>query len=284
MSHQQLSQSHLQHDPHRFPNSPVAGLSDAGLTTTTYAQQQHATLASNTFNAGSSTGQTSLRPVVADQAISSPSRTPHDEQGLAANPITFHPTTGGQPSSTGLPDTSIQTHIDPLIQASALDTTTTPSSTSSSRRNRGRPRKWASEADRRAAEAQRRRDTALAKKFGLPLPPRATGTFQPSPSEEADAMAAAAAARSHSRSTSTRNPYVFFDKDYGHHTPGAEGAVSARDLIVNWLARDGNYKAWSKWTVPERDLVCKEFQMEMERHGMAEREILSIRQQASRQR
>lgn len=194
---------------------------------------------------------------------------PNDEQVQAANTSTFHPPISGQASSTTVSDGSAQLYIDPLIQSSNLD------NSSSSRRSRGRPRKWASEADRRAAEAQRRRDTALAKKFGLPLPPKAPGTFQASPSDEADA------ARTNIRSTSTRNPYVFFDKDFGHHTPGTEGAVSARDLIVNWLARDGNYKAWTKWTVPERDLVCKEFQVEMEKHGMAEREILSIRQQVS---
>ncbi|KAJ9112101.1 hypothetical protein QFC22_006401 [Naganishia vaughanmartiniae] len=265
-SHQQLSQGHLQQDGQRFPASPVPVHSPAG-SAVAYAQQ-HATLPSNTFNNIASHGQNSLRPIVTDHHVASPSRTPHDHQGLAANATSFHSTTGSQPSSAAHPDGPTESYIDPLIYTPDLDTTS-----SSSRRSRGRPRKWASEADRRAAEAQRRRDTALAKKFGLPLPPKAAGTFQASPSEESDA------ARTNSRSTSTRNPYVFFDKDYGHHTPGSEGAVSARDLIVNWLARDGNYKAWSKWTVPERDLVCKEFQVEMERHGMAEREILSIRQQ-----
>ncbi|KAJ9093051.1 hypothetical protein QFC21_006542 [Naganishia friedmannii] len=272
-SHHQLPQSHLQHDS-QFPASAVPGHAPAAAYAQQQHQQQHATLASNTFSNNTnitSSDQSSLRPVAADHQASSPSRTPNDDQGLATNSSSFQPTPTGQPSPAALSDAPVHTYIDPLIHAANLDTS---SPSYSSRRSRGRPRKWASEADRRAAEAQRRRDTALAKKFGLPLPPRATGTFQASPSEEADA-----AARTDSRSTSTRNPYVFFDKDYGHHTPGTEGAVSARDLIVNWLARDGNYKAWTKWTVPERDLVCKEFQVEMERHGMAEREILSIRQQ-----
>ncbi|KAJ9105043.1 hypothetical protein QFC19_003674 [Naganishia cerealis] len=144
---------------------------------------------------------------------------------------------------------------------------------SQSKRNRGRPRKWASEADRRAAEAQRRRDTAFAKKHGLSLPPRASGTFRASPSEESEAE------RTSGRAPSTRNPYIYFDRDFGHHTPGTEDAISARDLIVNWLASGDNYKAFTAWSVPERDAACRQLKAEMESHGMSEREVLSIRQQ-----
>lgn len=98
------------------------------------------------------------------------------------------------------------------------------------------------------------------------MPPRPVGTYVPPPGDGSDP---------------NRGPYVYFDKDYGHHTPGTEGALTARDVIVNWLAKEGNWNRWNKWTVPERETVCRELQTVMASHGMSEREILSIRQQVS---
>ena len=161
-------------------------------------------------------------------------------------------------------DPSTSSHLANAYPFTSTRPAPTDTATPPSKRSRGRPRKWAREEDRRAAEAQRRRDTNKAKKYGLPMPPRPVGTYVPPSGEVTDP---------------DRGPYVYFDKDYGHHTPGTEGALTARDVIVNWLATEGNWNRWNKWSVPERETVCRELQAEMAGHGMSEREVLSIRQQ-----
>lgn len=171
--------------------------------------------------------------------------------------------TNGASSSTLGPSTS-------LAASAALTSLDNSYSSTPPSKKRGRPRKWAREEDRRAAEAQRRRDKNLNKNHGIPLPPRPQGTYQPPPAPPESETG---------QPSSTRTPYIYFDRDYGHHTPGAPGALSARDVLVNWLAADGNWSLWGTLTVVERDAVCRELKAVMEGHGMTEREVGSIKQQ-----
>jgi hypothetical protein len=144
-----------------------------------------------------------------------------------------------------------------------------------SKKARGRPRKWAREEDRRAAEAQRRRDKTRSERLGIPLPPRPEGTYVPPPQVEGTEDPAV---------PSQRSPYIYFDKDYGHHVPGAPGALSARDVLVDWLAEEGNWTRWARWTGLEREEACRGLRSVMQGHGMTEREVLSIKQQVRDQR
>jgi hypothetical protein len=115
------------------------------------------------------------------------------------------------------PPASTIIHDENAYPSASTRTVQDDTATAPPKKKRGRPRKWACEEDRRAAEAQRRRDTTKAKKLGLPMPPRPAGTFQPPPDNGSDP---------------NRRHFIDIDKDYGHHTPGTEGALTARDVIV----------------------------------------------------
>ncbi|GHJ90122.1 hypothetical protein NliqN6_6524 [Naganishia liquefaciens] len=248
----------------RFPPSPsIHHAQQTGLNNHAQQQQQQQQQSTTTMQTSGQQETSATSPVVTNSTATQQSQ-PTQQLPSPSNAVSeLQPTYPTAPP----PTSETPSHLANAYPfTSTLRTIPTDSATPPSKRSRGRPRKWAREEDRRAAEAQRRRDTNKAKKYGLPMPPRPVGTYVPPPGDATDP---------------NRGPYVYFDKDYGHHTPGTEGALTARDVIVNWLARDGNWNRWNKWSVPERETVCRELQAEMAGHGMCEREILSIRQQVS---
>ena len=127
-----------------------------------------------------------------------------------------------------------------------------PSVTSS--RRRGRPRKYHTPEDRLAEKNRRRRERERARKAGedpVDVPPRPANYTAPKP----------------------------YDRDYGKYDITDPEALTARDVVVDWLAENDTYIKWLQAsTFMDKAVLTKQIQDKLKEHGMLERDASSLRQ------
>lgn len=136
-------------------------------------------------------------------------------------------------------------------------------------RKRGRPRKYFDEASRRAAEVARRK---RAKYGGNPDESDGaseSGTGGPEPAPRPPTK------------KEERRPYLHYQMDYGHYDSSKPDALTARDVMVNWLGTGRNFADWLEWGMEKRNEVALELREELKSHGMLDRDTVSIKQQVS---
>jgi hypothetical protein len=133
-----------------------------------------------------------------------------------------------------------------------------PSSTATSSRRRGRPRKYETPEDRLAEKNRRRRERERARKAGeepVDVPARPSNYTAPKP----------------------------YDRDYGKYDITDPDAITARDVVVDWLAEDETYLKWlGAATFMDKAVLTKQIQDKLAEHGMLERDASSLRQHVSR--
>jgi hypothetical protein len=69
--------------------------------------------------------------------------------------------------------------------------------------------------------------------------------------------------------------------DYGHYDSSKPDAMTARDVMVNWLGTGRNFADWLEWGMEKRNEVALELREELKSHGMLDRDTVSIKQQVS---
>lgn len=69
--------------------------------------------------------------------------------------------------------------------------------------------------------------------------------------------------------------------DYGHYDSSKPDALTARDIMVQWLSTGTNFADWLEWPMEKRNEVALELREELKSHGMLDRDTVSIKQQAS---
>ncbi|GHJ85151.1 hypothetical protein NliqN6_1553 [Naganishia liquefaciens] len=162
---------------------------------------------------------------------------------LAAVAASFAPST---PSA-------IPPHIQSSFGGPSSPYAYSPSSVTSSRR-RGRPRKYHTPEDRLAEKNRRRRERERARKAGedpVDVPPRPANYTAPKP----------------------------YDRDYGKYDIADPEALTARDVVVDWLAENETYIKWLQAsTFMDKAVLTKQIQDKLKEHGMLERDASSLRQ------
>jgi hypothetical protein len=132
---------------------------------------------------------------------------------------------------------------------------------------RGRPRKYFDDETRRAAEYLRRKRSKNDNESGAagdsPLDLNAPNSLTQNKKEE-------------------RRPYLHYQMDYGNYDSSKPDAMTARDIVVNWLATGTNFADWLEWPMERRNEVAVELRDELKSHGMLDRDSVSIKQQVSR--
>ncbi|KAJ9098107.1 hypothetical protein QFC21_004436 [Naganishia friedmannii] len=123
-----------------------------------------------------------------------------------------------------------------------------------SSRRRGRPKKYHTPEDRQAEKNRRRRERERARKAGedpIDVPPRSANYTAPKP----------------------------YDRDYGKYDISDPDAMTARDVVVDWLATDDTYIKWLQAsTFMDKAVLTKQIQDRLAEHGMLERDASSLRQ------
>ncbi|KAJ9092709.1 hypothetical protein QFC19_008634 [Naganishia cerealis] len=121
-------------------------------------------------------------------------------------------------------------------------------------RRRGRPKKYFTPEDRQAEKNRRRRERERARKAGedpVDVPPRSANYTAPKP----------------------------YDRDYGKYDISDPDAMTARDVVVDWLATDDTYIKWLQAsTFMDKAVLTKQIQDKLAEHGMLERDASSLRQ------
>lgn len=200
-------------------------------------------------------------------AVSNPSNPNVDPSILppTAPPSTFPQSQPIQPAPS-----AAQLQAASQIQAAQLAAHSHHSQDLDGSRKRGRPRKYFDEASRRAAEVARRK---RAKYGGNPDESDGTseyGTAGPAPSARP------------ATKKEERRPYLHYQMDYGHYDSSKPDALTARDVMVNWLGSGRNFADWLEWGMEKRNEVALELREELKSHGMLDRDTVSIKQQVSR--
>ena len=67
--------------------------------------------------------------------------------------------------------------------------------------------------------------------------------------------------------------------DYGNYDSSKPDAMTARDIVVNWLATGTNFADWLDWPMEKRNEVAVQLRDELKSHGMLDRDSVSIKQQ-----
>lgn len=74
-----------------------------------------------------------------------------------------------------------------------------------------------------------------------------------------------------------------YDRDYGKYDITDPDAITARDVVVDWLAEDETYLKWlGAATFMDKAVLTKQIQDKLAEHGMLERDASSLRQHVSR--
>lgn len=76
-----------------------------------------------------------------------------------------------------------------------------------------------------------------------------------------------------------RRPYLHYQMDYGNYDSSKPDAMTARDIVVNWLATGTNFADWLDWPMEKRNEVAVQLRDELKSHGMLDRDSVSIKQQ-----
>lgn len=153
------------------------------------------------------------------------------------------------------------------LPTSAFDAATQPEA--STQRKRGRPRKYFDEESKRAADQERRRKKR-----------RSDGAGDDSSDDDGGADSEANGA-SGTGKKDERRPYLHYQMDFGKYDNTKPGALSARDVVVNWLADGTNFKDWLSWSMDKKNEVAQTLRKELKEHGMLDRDTVSIKQQVS---
>ncbi|KAJ9125089.1 hypothetical protein QFC22_000042 [Naganishia vaughanmartiniae] len=148
------------------------------------------------------------------------------------------------------------------LPTSSFDATQLDSST---QRKRGRPRKYFDEESKRAADSERRRK----KKKGENDVDDSTD----------DGGLEANGTPSGTGKKEERRPYLHYQMDFGKYDNTKPGSLTARDIVVNWLAKGTNFKDWLSWTTDKKNEIAHELREEFKEHGMLDREDISVKQQ-----
>ncbi|KAJ9108687.1 hypothetical protein QFC21_000007 [Naganishia friedmannii] len=135
---------------------------------------------------------------------------------------------------------------------------------SNSQRKRGRPRKYFDEESKRAAELERRRKKRKSDADG---------------DESTDDVDSEANGTSGAGKKEERRPYLHYQMDFGKYDNTKPGALTARDVVVNWLAAGTNFKDWLSWSMDKKNEVAQMLRKELKEHGMLDRDIISVKQQ-----
>lgn len=141
-------------------------------------------------------------------------------------------------------------------------------SEANTQRKRGRPRKYFDEESKRAAEQERRRKKRKSD---------ADGDYT---SDDGDSEGNANGT-SGTGKKDERRPYLHYQMDFGKYDNTKPGALTARDIVVNWLADGTNFKDWLSWSMDKKNEIAQMLRKELRDHGMLDRDTISVKQQVS---
>jgi hypothetical protein len=135
------------------------------------------------------------------------------------------------------------------VQAS----TTQPAAAAPVARKPGRPPKYASVEEKRAAERLRKQQKRASQKASNTAPSRSQATTPADASGDDD---------------EDEERMARYAKDYGHVQPPDPSAINAVQVIINYLKQPGNYATWRKASPSAKNKVIRILQEEMAERGM----------------
>ncbi|KAJ9104756.1 hypothetical protein QFC19_003897 [Naganishia cerealis] len=223
-----------------------------------------------TWQTASATPQLELSQLPVPQTASevSVSRSPAPQAAIPS--IVSASTQPSASAQTALPQGQIvtsQTQV-PQTQLPPLSASDATQADPNTQRKRGRPRKYFDEESKRVAEAERRKRKKTGNNEG----------DDSSDDGESDVNALLGGGTGTSKKEE-RRPYLHYQMDFGKYDNTKPGALTARDVVVNWLADGTNFKDWLMWSMEKKNEIAQTLRLQLKEHGMLDRDIISVKQQ-----